>query len=119
MNAPHTEMLTGPLRRTLASLRTPAAPLPSLQHTSRQFHNRHYGWRYFLTPAAFREALAGLDPRDAARALAASGLLVARDAERMSWSIFVPGQGQLRLYRVADGAIGGEDAGAGPASQEA
>jgi putative DNA primase/helicase len=58
------------------------------------------GWDFYFTPGAWREALAGLDPKTVARALADKGLLEPGDEKHLAESVRVPSYGRLRLYHI-------------------
>jgi uncharacterized protein (DUF927 family) len=58
------------------------------------------GWDFYLTPGAWREALAGLDPKTIAKALAEKGVLERGDGCHAAKHIRIPGYGKQRLYHV-------------------
>lgn len=57
-------------------------------------------WDFYFTPGAWREALAGLDPKAIAKALAEKGLLEPGEGRHAAKQIRVPGYGTQRLYHV-------------------
>ena len=68
-------------------------------------------WVYFLTSDAMREALSGLDLRQAVRTLIAAGLIVPDKNGKSARSVRPPGHPKARLYEVAAEVLG---AGADP-----
>ncbi|MFT8656821.1 MAG: DUF927 domain-containing protein [Acetobacter papayae] len=61
-----------------------------------------WGWGYMLTSSGIREALAGLNLRDATKALAERGVLIPDKEGKFSQSVRPPGQAaNIRLYVVA------------------
>jgi hypothetical protein len=76
-------------------------------------------WRYYLTSEGMNEALTGLSGREARKTLADLGLIVPPDVEGdrsrgvLSGSVAVPGEGRVRLYRIADDILKGGDDPAG------
>jgi hypothetical protein len=61
-----------------------------------------WGWGYMLTSSGMREALAGLNLRDATKVLAERGVLIPDKEGKFSQSVRPPGQaGNIRLYVVA------------------
>jgi putative DNA primase/helicase len=57
-------------------------------------------WDYYVTPAAWKEACAGLDPRRTAAMMKLKGYLIPGEGAHLAESVRVPGFGKLRLYHI-------------------
>ena len=68
-----------------------------------------HAWRYFLTPDAMKEALAGLDQKHAHKVLIERGLLLKGLDGKASGSFTPPGQSKARLYQVRASILGTDD----------
>ena len=71
--------------------------------------NVRHSWRYFLTPDAMAEALAGLDRRQAHKELIARGFLIPDGSNKASCVQAPPGHPRVRLYQVRGSILSIED----------
>jgi putative DNA primase/helicase len=67
------------------------------------------GWDYFVTPPAWKEICAGLDPRRTAGVLAMKGFIAGGDGAHLAKSIRPPGMGKQRAYHVLSGLLDGDE----------
>ena len=67
-----------------------------------------HSWRFFLTPDAMKEALVGLNFRDACRALITLGYLIPDKDGRSQRSVRPPGYKQARLCEVPSSILGAD-----------
>lgn len=74
----------------------------------RDADGRH-GWRYFLTPDGWGEAMDGLDKRAAGKLLAGRGFLLASQDGRNSRLVTPPGHRKVRAYEVLGDIMGAAD----------
>ncbi|MDH6259075.1 DUF927 domain-containing protein [Bradyrhizobium sp. BR13661] len=66
-------------------------------------------WDYYVTPSAWKEICAGLDPRRTASVMAAKGHLVVAEKEHLTKSMRIPNFGKQRVYHVVAAFLEGDD----------
>jgi putative DNA primase/helicase len=58
------------------------------------------GWDFFVTPSAWKEVCAGLDPRRTAAVLKQRGYIDSGDGGHIAKTVRVPDHGKMRLYHI-------------------
>ncbi|WP_338662607.1 DUF927 domain-containing protein [Pararoseomonas sp. SCSIO 73927] len=75
------------------------------------------GWEYLILPQAWtNDVCKGMDPKRVAAVLASQGLLAAGRKGKSSDVVKVPGEGNVRVYRVSGAILGMQDE---PGAEEA